>query len=114
RDGAADDGGGGTAGGSHGEALSRIGKTRRAAGNAACESGPDRRGSRGECHTNSTAASDGGNWNRLAAARAATGEVECRSESASVADGPEDAVTGGVRTDRKERDRRRTAGPRGA
>src|SRR4030088_1395145 len=91
RDGAADDGGGGTAGGSHGDSRPRIGKTGRTAGDAECESGPNRCGGRGECHTNNRAAPDRGNWSRLAAACCATGEVECRSESAGVAVGPEDA-----------------------
>ncbi len=42
------------------------------------------------------------NWNRLAAARCRAGEVECRPEGTGVADGEEDAVTGGIGADRKE------------
>src|ERR1019366_7311812 len=56
RDGAADDGGGGATGGGDGDAGSRVGKARRTAGDAECESGADRGGGRGKHYANQRAA----------------------------------------------------------
>ena len=55
------------------ETLDRVLGTGRSAGDAECESGPDRGGGRGECYTNNRTAPSGRNWNRLAAARCRTG-----------------------------------------